>query len=122
MTYYGEEKIVDGKIFCTKCKQYKLPKSFNESCLKKRHYICKSCAKKYRKSRKQNINRIIDNIFAHQKYSKSKVDVKYTWEELSEWLLLNSDFLLRYQEWIKSKCNSDLMPTVIRKKENKHLL
>ena len=115
MAYYGVEKFVDGKVFCTKCKQYKLPESFNECSLKKQNYICKTCLKKYRKNRKQNINRLIDNIYAHQVHSKSKVEVKYTWEELSNWLLSSTEFLSFYQTWVKTECNKDLTPAVIRK-------
>lgn len=114
MTHYGKIKIKDNLVLCTKCKKYKEKDEFYESCLQKKHYNCKNCLNEYREIRRSNVNRLIDNMYCHQLHSKSKVEVLYTWNELSSWLLNQSEFNKLHQIWVESSCNKDLTPAVIR--------
>ena len=112
MKFYGQCKIKDDKVFCTKCKVYKCKIEFNESCLSRKYYICKSCEVEYRKSRKGNINRLIDNIYFHQVHKKNGME--YTWEQFSRWLIEQKEFLKLYALWIECDCDNQLTPTVSR--------
>jgi hypothetical protein len=110
----GLPRFQGNQILCTYCSLYKEQKDFTFSNLNHKHYVCKECSKKYRSNRKGNINRLIDNIFAHQQFSKSKLDVLYTWEEFSSWVLQQKKFLTLYKIWIESEFDRNVTPSVIR--------
>lgn len=103
-----------GQILCSMCGRFKDKNEFLSNNLKKYRYACQTCLIKYRKDLKPRINRIIDNIYTHQKHSRYKVPVLYTWEELSEWVMNNKKFMKLYQEWLAFNMCKSFMPSIIR--------
>jgi len=104
-------------LLCSRCSKYKPLKKFNKSNVEHKQYICNDCLIEYRKIRKPNINRLIDNIYSHQIHSKS--EVCYTWDEFCKWVLSNKEFMNIYKIWIESDLNKKLTPTIIRKDSKK---
>lgn len=102
----------DGKIYCSKCCKYRSKEDYNKGVAKRGRYVCKICLRKYRLDYKANINRVLINIYGHQKHTKYPVE--YTWEEFSEWATSNRDFMDGYRLWLDMECHKSLIPAVIR--------
>lgn len=99
-----------GNILCTYCTTYKPLEAYYESCLKKKRYRCLECVKKSRKDRIGSINRLVGNIYGHQ---KAKQQLSYTIEEFSKWLTTTKFFKL-HKAWVACGFNKEYVPAVIR--------
>jgi hypothetical protein len=99
------------EILCTYCTTYKEKEEFLESNLEKHFYKCKLCETKYRKERIGDINRIIDNIYGHQ---RSNCEVLYSWEQFSQWLIKKTNFLNLYLFWKSVNYDKNFVPAVLR--------
>lgn len=96
---------------CTYCVTYKSSSEFLKTNLSRKFYKCSQCEYQYRKDRLGNINRLIDNIYGHQKEKVGQL--AYTIDELSEWLATTNFFEL-HRTWVVYKFDKAYTPTVLR--------
>lgn len=102
----------NGNILCTYCITYKPKKDFLLTNLKRHFYRCYVCDYQHRKERVGNINRLIDNIYGHQKEKLGKQPC-YTVEQFSAWLATTNFFEL-HRTWIVFNLEKDYVPAVLR--------
>lgn len=102
----------NGKILCSYCGRYLGLNQFYTSGLNKFRYKCKKCHKSYQKSRRGNINLLIDSAYSRQIYTN--VPVHYSWEEFTAWAISDDNFMKLYQSWIALDCNTNRTPAVVR--------
>lgn len=99
------------EILCTYCITYKQQSDYLAKNLIRKFYICYSCECLHRKERTKNINRLIGNIYNHQ---KARQDVlPYTFEMFSEWLQ-TTNFFDVYRSWVIHEFKKCYTPSVIR--------
>lgn len=100
-----------GDILCTYCVKYKPKEDYLDCNLSHKHYICGECEREHRKKKLGNINRLIDNVYGHQKASDK---ILYTWDQLCDWLHKETNFVALYQDWKVYSFEKEYTPTVIR--------
>jgi hypothetical protein len=99
------------EILCTYCVTYKHKEDFLSCNLDRKYYICVRCEYKRRKRNVGDVNRLIDNIFNHQKKSG---EVLYTWDQFCDWLMKKTNFMVVYQTWKSFRFEKWYTPTVLR--------
>lgn len=114
-------------IKCIVCKEYKDRKDFGRD--KRRidflKSYCKDCEKEKVLSYQHGKNGIVTVIYSAQKNRNKKVKtktilVKYTKQELKEWLFSQKLFHELFNNWKNSNFESKLKPSVDRIDQNKH--
>ena len=78
---------------------------------------CKVCDNEIRAKNNQTKNGLISRIYGNQKVSSKKRGhhaPQYTLSELKEWFFVNKKFEKIYQDWVDSKFEKDLTPSVDR--------
>ena len=112
------------KKLCTKCGTYKHIKDFckDNKSKDKLFYWCKSCAYEQKVRASRTKKGLIKNIYYSQRSSSVKRKhrmPKYTKNELITWTTQQTSFSRLYDNWVKSKYNKWLKPSIDRIDDNK---
>ncbi|MCK9429212.1 MAG: NUMOD1 domain-containing DNA-binding protein [Candidatus Omnitrophica bacterium] len=104
---------------CSKCKEIKSSEDFNKcnKVISNRRSICKKCQRKQDIEYCHSIPGLISNIYHGQRHSSKKRKhplPPYNKDEFKKWILSQEKFNLLYTNWVNSKFDKMLIPSVDR--------
>lgn len=106
---------------CKRCEESKDTSLFKQRKGKPDTY-CKKCASELQTEQNRTVKGLVTSIYAKQRYRSKKKGwdlPSYSKEEFYNWVTSQQNFTQLYTDWVNSRYNTDSIPSVDRKDDNK---